>query len=61
MTLPRPAINNFMESPAPAKPKPGPKQEPKSLVALVRPQDQLNDQEAIEYLKRIIDAQKRVG
>ena len=66
-----PGVTNFNmdseTSPSPTRSSPGkkssvgPKQEPKSLVALVRPQDQLNDQEAIEYLKRIIDAQKRVG
>ena len=61
MTLPKPAFNNFMATPAPKKQISGPKQEPKSLVDLVNPRDKLTHNQIIDYLKRMLDAKKRVG
>jgi len=40
---------------------PGPKQEPQDMTSLVAMKDQLTAAQSIEYLKRIIDCQKRVG
>lgn len=40
----------------------GPKQpQPKSLLELVMPKDKIDHKQAIDYLKRLLDAQKRVG